>query len=87
MGHATTTSTREPTAGVHSAAANAHYEGFSYLNDMLAWNLNAMKKCHFAAAHCQDTEIKAELDKCGQMHQRHYQQLLTHLNTTNQNMM
>ncbi|MFC7785732.1 MULTISPECIES: hypothetical protein [unclassified Rossellomorea] len=56
-----------------------------YLNDMLAWNLNAMKKCHFAAAHCQDAEIKAELDKCGQMHQRHYQQLLAHLNTTNQN--
>jgi hypothetical protein len=56
-----------------------------YVNDMLAWNLNAMKKCHFAASHCQDQEIKAELDKCGQMHQRHYEQLLAHLNTSNTN--
>jgi hypothetical protein len=54
-----------------------------YLNDMLAWNLTAMKKCHFAATQCQDQEIKAELDKCGQMHQRHYEQLLAHLNTSN----
>ncbi|MEI5907875.1 hypothetical protein WAK64_12500 [Bacillus spongiae] len=51
-----------------------------YLNDMLSWNLLAMKKSHFLAEHCQDAELKAELDKCGQMHQRHYEQILTHLN-------
>ncbi|WP_409251895.1 hypothetical protein V1502_17585 [Bacillus sp. SCS-153A] len=51
-----------------------------YLNDMLTWNLLAMKKAHFAASHCQDPELKAELDKCGQMHQRHYEQILSHLN-------
>ncbi len=60
-----------------------------YLNDMLAWNLNVMKKAHAASQQCQDPEVKAELDKCGQMHQRHYQKLLTHLNTntSNQTMM
>ncbi|WP_335870256.1 hypothetical protein [Bacillus sp. 2205SS5-2] len=52
-----------------------------YLNDMLSWNLLAMKKSHFLAEHCQNAELKAELDKCGQMHQRHYNQILTHLNT------
>ncbi|MDW4527922.1 hypothetical protein R3398_16270 [Rossellomorea marisflavi] len=50
-----------------------------YINDMLAWNLNAMKKCHFAAAHSQDPSIRSMLDRCGQMHQRHYEQLMSHL--------
>ncbi|WP_421381208.1 hypothetical protein ACOJQI_19500 [Bacillus salacetis] len=54
-----------------------------YLNDMLSWNLLAMKKAHFAASHCQDPELKAELDKCGQLHQRHYEQILSHLNQGN----
>jgi hypothetical protein len=54
-----------------------------YLNDMLSWNLLAMKKAHFAASHCQDSELKAEIDKCGQMHQRHYEQILSHLNQGN----
>lgn len=51
-----------------------------YLTDMLSWNLLAMKKAHFFAEHCQDPEIKQVLDKAGQMHQRHYQKILTHLN-------
>jgi hypothetical protein len=51
-----------------------------YLNDMLAWNLLAMKKAHFAATQCQDAELKAEVERCGQMHQRHYEQILAHLN-------
>jgi spore coat protein CotF len=54
-----------------------------YLNDMLSWNLLAMKKAHFAASHCQDPELKAELDKCGQMHQHHFEQILSHLNQGN----
>lgn len=54
-----------------------------YLNDMLSWNLLAMKKAHFVASHCQDPELKAEIDKCGQMHQRHYEQILAHLNPGN----
>lgn len=58
---------------------------FAYLKDMLAWNLLAMKKANFAAQQCQDPEIKSELDRCGQMHQLHYQQILSHLNKNQQN--
>ncbi|WP_428911110.1 hypothetical protein [Niallia sp. Krafla_26] len=58
-----------------------------YLTDMLSWNLLAMKKAHFYAQHCQNTELKAEMDRCGQMHQRHYERILNHLNTQNQNQM
>lgn len=56
-----------------------------YLNDMLSWNLLAMKKAHFFASNCQDQEVKMELEKCGQMHQRHYEKILTHLNQSGQN--
>jgi hypothetical protein len=50
-----------------------------YLTDMMSWNLLAAKKSHFFAGQCQDPELKAEAEKCAQMHQRHYQQLLGHL--------
>ena len=29
--------------------------------------------------------LKTAFDRCGQMHQRHYERILTHLNTQNQN--
>nr|WP_090775372.1 hypothetical protein [Shouchella lonarensis] len=51
----------------------------NYMNDMLAWNLNAMKKAHFFARHCQDADIKQAIEDAGHMHQHHYEQLLTHL--------
>ncbi|WP_033827934.1 hypothetical protein [Bacillus andreraoultii] len=54
-----------------------------YLTDMLSWNLLAMKKAHFFANHVQDPEIKTALNKAGQMHQAHYQRILTHLNNSN----
>ncbi|MBP3949932.1 hypothetical protein [Bacillus suaedae] len=54
-----------------------------YLSDMLSWNLLAMKKAHFFAQQCQDQEIKQTLENAGMMHQRHYQTILSHLNTTN----
>jgi hypothetical protein len=57
----------------------------SYITDMLSWNLLAMKKAHFFAGQCQDPEIKSILETCGQMHQRHYQQILNHLNKHLQN--
>nr|WP_148296786.1 hypothetical protein [Halalkalibacter akibai] len=53
-----------------------------YLTDMLSWNLIAMKKAHFFAQQCQDQEIKATLEKTGQMHQRHYEKILSHLQTS-----
>ena len=52
---------------------------FAYINDMLAWNLLAMKKAHFAAGQCQSPDVKAAIDECGKMHQRHYQMLASHL--------
>ncbi|MFC4183392.1 hypothetical protein [Saccharococcus thermophilus] len=50
-----------------------------YFTDMLSWNLLAMKKAHFFASQCQDKEVIAALEKAGQMHQRHYQKILSHL--------
>ncbi|SFL95669.1 hypothetical protein [Salibacterium qingdaonense] len=50
-----------------------------YLSDMLSWNLTAAKKAAFFAKQCMDMEVKKELEKTAQMHERHYQQLLTHL--------
>ena len=55
-----------------------------YISDMLSWNLLAMKKAHFFAQQCQDQEIKQVLEKAGNMHQRHYEKILGHLQTTNQ---
>ncbi|NSL52936.1 hypothetical protein [Calidifontibacillus erzurumensis] len=56
-----------------------------YIKDMLSWNLLAMKKAHFFAQQCQDPEVKAAIEKAGQMHQRHYQQILNHLGNHIQN--
>ncbi|GEN54303.1 hypothetical protein GLV98_06105 [Halobacillus litoralis] len=55
-----------------------------YLADMLSWNLNACKKAHFFAQNCQTPEIQAALEEAGQMHQRHYDKLLNHLNSQSQ---
>lgn len=57
----------------------------SYINDMLSWNLIAMKKAHFAAEHCQDQDVRNALEKCGQMHQRHFEKIMSHLNAHMQN--
>ncbi|TGB02228.1 hypothetical protein [Halobacillus salinus] len=51
-----------------------------YIADMLSWNLNACKKAHFFAQNCQTPEIQAALEEAGQMHQRHYDKILNHLN-------
>lgn len=55
-----------------------------YITDMLSWNLLAMKKAHFFAQQCQDPEIKQAIDQAGMMHKRHYEKILTHLQTQNQ---
>lgn len=54
-----------------------------YLTDMLSWNLLVMKKAHFFSQHVQDQSIKMQLEKCGQMHQNHYEKILNHLNKEN----
>ncbi|MCG1021707.1 hypothetical protein [Sutcliffiella horikoshii] len=55
-----------------------------YFADMLSWNLLAMKKAHFFASQCQDQEVVSAIEKAGQMHQRHYQKILTHIQGQNQ---
>nr|WP_302328557.1 hypothetical protein [Salirhabdus salicampi] len=52
-----------------------------YLSDMLSWNLNACKKAHFYAQNCNNQDVKAALEQAGQMHQRHYEKILQHLNS------
>jgi hypothetical protein len=54
-----------------------------YLRDQLSWEIVAMKKCRHFAQECSDTEIRQAIDKAGQMHQRHYQLLLKHLQNNN----
>lgn len=54
-----------------------------YLKDQLSWELIAMKKCRHFAAECTDPEIAQAIDQAGQMHQRHYERLLTHLQNNN----
>lgn len=55
-----------------------------YLTDMLSWNLLAMKKANFYAQQVQDQELINAFNACGQMHQKHYQRILSHLNNQNQ---
>ncbi|MFC7322205.1 hypothetical protein [Halobacillus campisalis] len=57
-----------------------------YITDMLSWNLNACKKAHFFAQQCQTPELQQALEDAGQMHQRHYDKILEHLNTSSQRM-
>ncbi|WP_372663554.1 ferritin-like domain-containing protein [Cohnella sp.] len=54
-----------------------------YLKDALSWELDAFKKFHFFAGQAVNPQIKQALDKAGQMHQQHYQKLLTHLQVDN----
>lgn len=55
-----------------------------YITDMLSWNLLAMKKAHFYAQQCQDEEIKQALNRAGAMHKRHYEKILTQLQSHQQ---
>jgi len=50
-----------------------------YLTDMMSWNLLALKKAHFFAGQCHMPEISQALEKACQMHERHYRQILDHM--------
>lgn len=50
-----------------------------YLTDMMSWNLMALKKAHFYAGQCHINEISQALEKACQMHERHYNQILQHM--------
>ncbi|MGN7469485.1 ferritin-like domain-containing protein [Brevibacillus sp. SAFN-007a] len=55
----------------------------SYLKDALSWELLAFKKLHFFAQQATDPDVKQFLEKTGQMHQQHYEKLLSHLQNNN----
>lgn len=55
----------------------------AYLKDQMSWELLAMKKCAHYASECRDPEVKSFIERIGQMHQRHYQQLLRHCQINN----
>ncbi|MFZ4450861.1 hypothetical protein [Salibacterium aidingense] len=55
-----------------------------YIEDMLSWNLTAAKKAAFFSKQCTDMEVKQELETMARMHERHYQQLLPHLQSGSQ---
>lgn len=54
-----------------------------YLKDQMSWLLLAAKKCAHFAKEAQDPAVKQAMEQIGQMHQRHYTQLLGHLNIQN----
>lgn len=47
-----------------------------YLSDMLSWNLLASKKMNWAAENCQLPDLKKEFQTAGQMHSKHYDEIL-----------
>ncbi|BAU26740.1 hypothetical protein DFP93_11819 [Aneurinibacillus soli] len=55
----------------------------NYLADQMNWLLVAAKKCSHYAKECTDPQIKQIIDQTGQMHQRHYNTLLTHCQNNN----
>jgi hypothetical protein len=54
-----------------------------YLKDAMSWQLDAMKKCAHFSNEVQAQDIKQEIDRIGQMHQRHYNMLLSHCQSNN----
>jgi hypothetical protein len=58
-----------------------------YLTDEMSWQLLAMKKCHHFAQEVQNPQIKSAIDRIGQMHQQHYEELLQVLQSASTNPM
>ncbi|MCA1031584.1 hypothetical protein LCL95_11165 [Bacillus timonensis] len=50
-----------------------------YLQDMMSWNLMVLKKAHFYESQCQNQDIANEIRKACEMHQRHYDMILSHV--------
>lgn len=57
----------------------------AYLEDMLNWNLEVIKKANFYSGQCQDQDVKNALAQVCQMHEQHYDRLLSHFQNSNQN--
>lgn len=55
----------------------------SYLTDAMAWELDIIKKFNHFANEMQDAKSKNLITKSCQLHQKHYNMLLKHLNPAN----
>jgi len=55
----------------------------SYLTDSLSWELDVIKKFNHFEKESQDTKAKNLMKKAAQMHQKHYNILLKHLDPKN----
>ena len=53
----------------------------AYIKDALSWELLAAKKCNLYSQMAQDPEIAGRLTAIGQVHERHYQLLLSQLDS------
>ncbi|WP_240689429.1 hypothetical protein [Ammoniphilus sp. YIM 78166] len=58
-----------------------------YLKDAMSWLLDAFKKCSHFSSQVQDPQLRQEIDRIGQMHQRHYNMLLQHCANNNMQQM
>ena len=76
--------TQNQQAIMHQPPTMISTKDLMYLTDAMSWNLLAMKKAHFYAQHCQEADLKTAFERCGQMHQKHYERILSHLNSQNQ---
>ncbi len=55
-----------------------------YLQDALSWELLASKKAHHYSMESENHQIKQHLEYLANVHQRHYQTLLEHLQPNRQ---
>ncbi|MCQ2009363.1 MAG: hypothetical protein ABF629_10460 [Sporolactobacillus sp.] len=52
---------------------------FLYIEDILSWNLEIIKKANAYASLCQDQDVIQAMNRTCQLHMRHYQNILNHL--------
>lgn len=52
---------------------------FLYIEDMLSWNLDVIKKAHAFSSLCQDQDVVQAMNRTCQLHIRQYQAILNHL--------
>ncbi|MCO7127300.1 hypothetical protein NIE88_16140 [Sporolactobacillus shoreicorticis] len=52
---------------------------FLYIEDILSWNLEIIKKANAYASLCQDQDVIQAMNRTCQLHMRHYQSILNHL--------
>lgn len=50
-----------------------------YIEDMLSWNLDVIKKAHAFSLLCQDQDVVQAMNRTCQIHIRQYQTILNHL--------